>query len=335
MLIGAVWTLAGAAGAQDYGTLPMIPGPAATIPAVPVPPETGRWPADPRVPDGVAARSAAWNAAPRSFAPPEAEVPMSEVRDRLRALELKLASLPAYRPPTVVEPEQLTESTWYTRIDYFHWDERLDGEDFVNEDGPLMTLGYVRRVGRERFRGEVFGGNIGYEGGVDYEDGTSELLKSHTDYLGVRGEYDLLFEPDVWPDVSFFVGIGSRFWFRDLPDDYTASGVLVWGYEETWWTLYPYVGMERRRTLDDGLEFFFSGRIGSTVLTYQHVTWNDVTLYPKLGITGQLELGLRGRHLFLASFFEGLTWGESNIRRDSLQPTSRMVTVGLRAGLSF
>jgi hypothetical protein len=39
--------------------------------------------------------------------------------------------------------------------------------------------------------------------------------------------------------------------------------------------------------------------------------------------------------VFLSSYFEGMTWGESNIRRDSLQPTSRMVTVGLHAGLSF
>ena len=317
MLIGLLWSIAGVAGAQDWGQLPVIPGP----------PGTG--------PEGIAARTAGWNAASRAYAGEEPGLQMSEVRDRLRALEQKVDSLPAFRPPPVAEPEPLKESMWYTRIDYFHWNERLDGQDFVNEDGPLITLGYVRRSGCERFRGAVFGGNIGYQGGVDYEDGSSELLSSHTDYVGVRAEYDLLFEPDWCPAVSFFVGIGSRFWFRDLPDDYTDSGTLVWGYEETWWTFYPYIGLERRRTLDDGLEFFFSGRIGSTVLTYEHVTWNNVTLYPKLGITGQLELGLRGRHVFLASSFEGMTWGESNVRRDSLQPISRMVTVGLHAGLSF
>jgi hypothetical protein len=237
--------------------------------------------------------------------------------------------------PRPVAAERLTESTWYTRIDYFHWNERVDGQDFVNEEGPLLTLGYVRRVGPERFRGELFGGSVGYDGGAQGPDGSTEPLKSHTNYMGVRAEYDLLYDPEWWPAASLFVGIGTRFWFRDLPDDYTQSGDLIWGYQETWWTVYPYVGLETRRTLTDEWEFYASGRIGATAATYQHVTFNDVVLYPKLGITGQMQVGVRGRHLFLTGYFEGMTWSESAVVRDSMQPTSRMITVGLQTGFNF
>jgi len=38
---------------------------------------------------------------------------------------------------------------------------RMDGQDFVNEDGPLVTLSYVRHIGLERFRVELFGGSVG------------------------------------------------------------------------------------------------------------------------------------------------------------------------------
>lgn len=237
--------------------------------------------------------------------------------------------------PRPAVDERLTESTWYTRIDYFHWNERIDGQDFVNEEGPLVTLGYVHRFGPERIRGELFGGSVGYNGGSQMPDGSTIPMKSHTNYMGVRTEYDLLYDPEWWPAASLFIGIGTRFWFRDLPDDYDQAGNFVWGYQETWWTVYPYIGLERRRTLTDEWEFFASGRIGATAATYQHVTFDDVVLYPKIGITGQVQMGLRGRHLFLSGYFEGMTWSESAVVRDSLQPTSRMITVGLQSGFSF
>ena len=232
--------------------------------------------------------------------------------------------------------ERPTESSWSGRIDYFHWNERLDGRDFVNEDGTLVTLSYVRRVGPERFRAELFGGSVGYGAEIEYDDGTSEPMSSHTNYLGLRGEYDLVYDPTWWQTVSLFAGVGTRFWFRDLPDETTASGTTLWGYQETWWTIYPYLGLETRGTPDvSDLEFFGSARIGCTAITYEHVSWNDVTLYPKTGITGQLELGLRGPRLFLSGYCEAMTWGESDEVRNSWQPRSQLIAVGLRTGFRF
>lgn len=235
----------------------------------------------------------------------------------------------------IESPGQPVESSWSGRIDYFHWNERLDGRDFVNESGPLVTLSYVRRVGPERFRAELFGGSVEYSAEMDC-GGTPDPLLSDTNYMGVRGEYDLVYDPEWWPIASLFVGAGTRFWFRDLPDATTASGIPIWGYQETWWTVFPYVGLETRRSPDVcDLEFFGSGRIGATAVTYEHVSWDDVTLYPKLGVMGQLELGLRGPRLFLSGYFEAMTWGESDVVRDCWQPRSAMITVGLRSGFRF
>ncbi len=247
------------------------------------------------------------------------------------------SSPPALRPdtfgPALGNP--FNESTWYTREEYFHWNERFDRVDLVNESGLLITLGYQKRVGMERFRAELFGGTMDYVGGAQFDDGTIEPLSSKTGYLGLRGEYDFVFEPDWWPNASLLVGIGSRFWFRDLKDGATESGVPVTGYQETWWTIYPYLGLETRRKVLTELEFYGSSRLGATPLTYEHATWGDAVLYPRCGMTGQLEAGLRGQHLFCAAVSEVLTWRQSPPARGVLQPDSMLFTVGLKAGVNF
>src|SRR4029453_4516123 len=65
-------------------------------------------------------------------------------------------------------------STWYTRIDYFHWSESMGGQAFVTENGPLATIGYLRQVGSERFRAEFFAGTVGYSGFAQFSNGDLE-----------------------------------------------------------------------------------------------------------------------------------------------------------------
>ncbi len=69
---------------------------------------------------------------------------------------------PTAPPPDIVMPalgNRLIESTWYTRVDYFHWNESSDGMDFVNEYGTLITLGYMRRGNRTFSRRIVWRNN--------------------------------------------------------------------------------------------------------------------------------------------------------------------------------
>jgi hypothetical protein len=251
-----------------------------------------------------------------------------------------LPSSAAPAPAAAVLP--LTQSSWYTRIDYFHWNERVDGQDFVNESGALWTVGYQRRVGRERFRGELFFGDVDYQGGAQLDDGTSEPLSSRTDYLGLRGEYEFLIEPEGVPQRTFFLGVGTRLSIRDLKDGVGDYGSPIMGYRETWWTFYPYMGMEGRYALGGGGEFYASCRVGLTPLTYEHVSFFDVALYPRLGVMGGTEFGFRAQHFFIAGEFEAMTWSRSPRVNDPYedgaiiyQPSSMMYTVGLKTGFAF
>lgn len=248
---------------------------------------------------------------------------------------------PQYAPPIVADPQLLSpwdrpsESSWYTRIDYFHWNEKIGGADFVNESGPLWTLGYQHRTGAERFRTELFGGVVDYHGGAQFEDGSFEPYSNTTNYLGFRVEYEYLMCPWDWPNGHFFAGIGTRFWARDLKDAVTPSGAEVWGYQEFWWTIYPYIGIETRRPTDWGAEWFSNFRVGMTPITYQHASFSDAALYPGVGLTAQAELGLRGRAVSASFFYEYMNWKRSGISQGYYQPASQEYTIGGRFGLTF
>jgi hypothetical protein len=253
------------------------------------------------------------------------------------------AAIPPTLPATatIINAPAPTEipisSTWYFRQESFHWNERIGSEDFVNEYGPLSTLGYARRYGIERYRLEMFGGTMAYYGGAQFPDGTVEPYNQSfgTNYLGFRGEYDLLIEPASWERIRMLLGVGTRFWFRDLRDAVTPSGADVMGYQETWWTFYPYFGLETKETEGPGPQFYGSSRIGFTPLTYQYATYFDTTAYPRCGLTGQAELGVRFRKFSLAAYLELMTWGASAMGRDSYQPASEMFTFGGKLGYTF
>ena len=117
-----------------------------------------------------------------------------------------------------------------------------------------------------------------------------------------------------------------------------SDGTPVAGYQETWWTFYPYVGLETKDSDEPGLKFFGSVRVGATPLTYQYATYFDTTAWPRCGITGQLEAGVRYQRFSLSAFVEVMTWGASAVVQDaygdySFQPDSRMLTLGGQAQL--
>ena len=261
---------------------------------------------------------------------------------------------PAAAPPQVNAPataipgpDKSTVASWYTRIDYFHWNERIGGSDFLNENGALFTLGYMRQIGIERFRAELFGGDVHYQ---STDLGGSPPFTSNTGYLGVRGEYEMVLAPSVWEGrLAVLLGLGTRFWIRDLHDGSDDQGNLISGYQETWWTMYPYLGLETHRQLTPDLDLYSESRIGVTALTYQFATtaWTSADpttldvlvterpLWPKPGVFANVEIGLRGPYFFLAARAEVMSWAQSSVVQDSFQPNSVMFTAGGRLGFMF
>ncbi len=225
------------------------------------------------------------------------------------------------------------QASWYTRVEYFHWNERVAGTDFVNENGTLFTLGYSRRIGVERFRAELFGGDVHYEG---FDQANMAALSSNTGYLGLRGEYEMVIEPAAWEGrFAILAGMGTRFWIRDLHDGSDDLGNPIWGYQETWWTMYPFLGLETHRFLGPDVELYSQSRAGATCLTYQFVSINDRPLWPRPGVFANTELGLRGSQYFVAARVEFMSWSPSSVVEGSYQPNSTMFTAGGRLGFMF
>jgi hypothetical protein len=243
--------------------------------------------------------------------------------------------------PVNLDATREQETTWYTRVDYFAWREHIDGALFVKEDGVLPTLGYQRRSGIQRFRAELFGSKVNYTADVGFDDGFVGTDHSFTDYLGLRGEYEFMYEPPKVPGISTFLGFGSRFWLRNLPDSQIDPDHVLIGYQESWWSFYPYVGMESRRRLKPEAEFYWRGRAGLMAFTYEHATGSDAVLFPRQGVTAQLEAGVRGPRWSLAVNCEFMQWSHSAtvVKYDQdttvMQPDSTLLLVGLKSGFSF
>jgi hypothetical protein len=310
------------------------PPPPAWAPPPPTPAAQAMGPADLQPSEPPSPYSAAWpppgQDAPRTFNAP---------RQDWAAAPAQPAVVSVVPAPAPIERQ--IESTWYFRQEAFYWKERSDGRDFVNEYGPLSTVGYLHRSGFERFRLEVFGGTVAYDGGAQYEDDNGNVgyepyhQSNGTNYLGVRAEYDLLIEPACWSRVRAFVGVGTRFWIRDLRDYAMSATDEVPGYQEDWWTFYPYIGLETKESDEPGWKFFGSVRFGLTPLTYQYASYFDTALYPKCGVTGKAEFGVRFQRFSVSAYLEAMTWAESAVVRDSLQPESRMLTLGGQLGYTF
>ena len=238
-------------------------------------------------------------------------------------------------PPLLAFAQQPVVAEWYTRFDYFFWNERSGGTELDDEHGTLYTLGYSRCFGADRFRGELFTGTMNYSA----LDGAGNLVNSTTTYLGLRGEYEWVWDMCLrgWPPVTLTAGIGTRFWIRDIKDGTVLStNAISVGHQENWWTLYPYVGLEKRWPVNCGEEVYARGRLGCTVFTYEFADLNEGTpLYPRPDLTGQVEVGFRHDQLFIAAYFEAMTWNASPSVRGTAQPLSQMFTTGLKLGLSF
>jgi len=201
-------------------------------------------------------------------------------------------------------------------------------------------------VGQERFRLEAFGGRMNYAGcDYDLDSGITTPLDTCTNYLGCAAEYEYVVQPRWWSAGNFLLGLGSRLWVRDIQFGVDADGYGIPGYQETWWTFYPYVGIETKQPVGR-FELYTSGRIGVTPFGYNQASNNDLPVYPRTGLMAEVEIGLRNDRLSAAMHFEALTWSASgevteyydpNLQQwvASSQPNSRMFTIGGQVSYTF
>jgi len=240
--------------------------------------------------------------------------------------------------PGVILP---MKSVWCARGEYFRWNTRKNKSNVEVDEGTLWTLGYTRRVGPERFRAEFFGGGMHYRS----MGGVIDPMFSSSSHLGGRGECEYLWtiNSDRWPPPVFSLGIGTRIWGRNIHDGTDGSGGFEEGYHQTWWTLYPYAGLEKEWLFDGWGKFYASGRLGCTAMTYLYIHELRQAVYPKPNITALVEAGWRRNHFDLSVHFEAMAWQPSHPFHFHGDPSkdvyvycgSQMFTVGMQLGWHY
>ncbi len=223
---------------------------------------------------------------------------------------------------------------WFMQVDSFTWNESYRSLELLEETGPLFSVGYHARKQNNRYRVAIFGGSVNYDGGY-FSDNGYESSTSTTDYLGVSCEYDFRWRLPNRPNDAIFVGVGTRLWSRTINDTLTELDDFVVGGRETWWTIYPRVGVDVMRSLGNDWHLYVSGSLGLTAYTSEYVHLFEMTLNPKSGLYGQAEVSLRKNRLFLSLMVEHFSWERTDLDEVIFQPKSTMLTVGMLAGFNF
>ena len=245
------------------------------------------------------------------------------------------ATSPVYAAPWITLADRPLETNWYARFDYYNWTEQ--GIFDTSEHGTMFNMGFLRSAGAHRLRFELFQGRFDFSGvspAVDIDmDGIATTL-------GFRTECDFLWDLNCngWQNVAFFSGIGTRFWIRDIHDGVSqATGAYVAGVQETWWTLFFHVGLEKKWEIETGGEVFVSGRVGCTPFTYERTELpGQPLLFPNPGVTGQIEGGFRYEGFLCSVYFDAMGWTKSAMVDDWFQqPGAQMFSTGLKLGFIY
>ncbi|MGW8272984.1 MAG: autotransporter outer membrane beta-barrel domain-containing protein [Thermodesulfovibrionales bacterium] len=245
------------------------------------------------------------------------------------------------------------EHDLYGQVQSFTWNEYEGGRELLEEDGTLFGLGYAGRYTFMGFltvrpRGEIFGGEIDYDGQT--QDGTP--ASTDTEYAGIKTEGDVGFR---WGDprkatVEPFVGLGWRYWQRDIQDTVIDGGngipIFVSGVTENWSTLYGRLGVRGDIALSEKVRIFLEGTVKLSIDNQEEAEdvctdygCYDVDLEPGERVSYYAELGLKAAMFKVTAFYEGLRFSKSDPETIPgaivWQPESEADIYGINLGVSF
>ncbi|SNB44650.1 hypothetical protein [Geobacter sp. DSM 9736] len=215
------------------------------------------------------------------------------------------------------------ETRVYVKPGYFTWNEKIDGNDFVNEKGLITSVGVTHSHSiaavfnlRETF--EVWGGSVDYDG---HDVTNTRPIHTDTIYLGTRTELDAAFDLPMAGGLTVapLAGAGHKFWIR------TRSS-------EDWNMLYGRLGGSAKL---DTATATFSVKAGVTVPFYtrNHVNLNasgfdDVVTRPKGRPAPFAEAGVESGSWSISLGYEALKFDRSRpVRVNPITPQQSGVAV--------
>ena len=241
----------------------------------------------------------------------------------------------------------------YGKVESFTFKEYKDGALFLEESGKIYGIGVTSKFNPFRqltlkVRGELFGGQVDYDG----QTWGGVPVKTNTNYLGfeIEGDAGWKFMVAEKTSVEPFVGLGYRWWLRNLENAIAADGTAAIGYTENWRSLYARLGVRGDHNLSKHVRLFAEGGVRLPIQNKNTADLtvfglNEVTVEPGNKASVFAEAGLQFRFLKASVFYEGMRFSESPAvlvgvdpilgAMHVLQPESKADMFGARVGITF
>jgi len=235
------------------------------------------------------------------------------------------------------------EYSVYGKVESFTWKEYDGSSQILKESGPLYGLGVSSAFNpmsqlKVRGKAEILGGQIDYEGQTQ----AGAPANTNVNHVAVKVEGTAGWQFPVEKDITVepFLGLGYRWWIRDLNDSDTALG-----YVEKWRSLYTKAGVRGDYSVSKDLSAF--AEVGAKLPVYNSMTvelskfgLSDIDLKPGKKASAFATVGVR-YSLFTASvFYEGMRFSKSPMKDIGgglavFQPESKANIYGLNVGIAF
>lgn len=227
-------------------------------------------------------------------------------------------------------------------VQHYEWRELDDnGARMLKESGWIYLVdgGLERSVlahGLTRMRGELFGGQVSYDGRrMDFTDYQSQTL-----YMGAKLEADGAWSWNPWENASLLpmAGMGGRVWKRRLD----ASRTDDQGYDENWVSLYAILGLRGELRVKPGWTAFAECAVRRPFYNHETVYLSvaegrsNLEFEPGCEPSWFVEGGLRAGAYRWSVFYEQLRYAKSDYELKAFyQPKSEADMIGLACGMAF
>ncbi len=230
----------------------------------------------------------------------------------------------------------------YGLIEQFQWKEFVDGNEILEEKGPLFGAGgsldaVLRKQLHLEANAEFFLGQVDYDG----HNQAGVPAKTDVDYTGIQMEGDLAYHKALAPTFTIkpYGGVGGRFWKRNIKSGHDELGGELQGYEENWTTLYLRAGLAGIIQPQNNMQFFgkFSLRMPFYNQNKIDLFGSDIEVEPGLKMSLSVEAGINYKQLTASVFYDDYNFSESDKvgTLELFQPESEAKIFGAKAGITF
>lgn len=243
------------------------------------------------------------------------------------------------------EEKSMIGARVYGQVENFNWKEYLFGQEIVRDSGPMYGVGADVTIAPPVMlmiegNGEFYFGNLDYDGFIQNAYAL-EPYRSKTQYLGIKGSADVAVMLDITDHFYLkpYLGIGANAWQRRLDN----TGSRVYGYDESWLTLFALAGMGAGVPINRTVELFGKAELRLAAYNIEKVDLSNIGgpsgiyLSPGRQPSFCAEAGVKVAFVSLSLFYETLRFGESDIdsASDVFQPESKADIYGVKLGAVF